>query len=160
MVLHTLGDLFPGVHATDTRDPAAVVKGDERMVRVLQQAVRDRQPVPKRDIIVNADGVDVPLAREAILRARDRARSTRKPHNVARKLFVTELLTDLARAEARVLNRPLDDEDLPDARARLWDGRRRQRRARRAVAAAHPGNAAGRPAEVAAGDQVRRRLRP
>ncbi len=121
VVLHTLGDLFPGVHATDTRDPAAVIKGDERMVRVLQQAVRDRQAVPKRDIIVNAEGVDVPLAREAILRARDRARSTRKPHNVARKLFVTELLTDLARAEARVLNRPLDAEDLPDARARLWD---------------------------------------
>ncbi|HEX9041346.1 MAG TPA: ATP-binding domain-containing protein, partial [Trebonia sp.] len=121
VVLHTLGDLFPGVHATDTRDPAAVIKGDERMVRVLQQAVRDRQSVPKRDIIVNADGVDVPLAREAILRARDRARSTRKPHNVARKLFVTELLTNLARAEARVLNRPLDAEDLPDARARLWD---------------------------------------
>ena len=121
VVLHTLGDLFPGVHASDTRDPAAVIKGDERMIRVLQQAVRDRQVVPKRDIIVNADGVDVPLARDAILRARDRARSTRKPHNVARKLFVTELLTDLARAEARVLNRPLDAEDLPDARARLWD---------------------------------------
>ena len=121
VVLHTLGDLFPGVHASDTRDPAAVIKGDERMIRVLQQAVRDRQVVPKRDIIVNAEGVDVPLARDAILRARDRARSTRKPHNVARKLFVTELLTDLARAEARVLNRPLDAEDLPDARARLWD---------------------------------------
>jgi DNA helicase IV len=121
VVLHTLGDLFPGVHASDTRDPAAVIKGDERMVRVLQQAVRDRQTVPRRDIIVNAEGVDVPLSREAILRARDRARSTSKPHNVARKLFVTELLTDLARAEARVLNRPLDDEDLPDARARLWE---------------------------------------
>jgi len=121
VVLHTLGDLFPGVHATDTRDPAAVVKGDERMVRVLQQAVRDRQAAPRRDLIVNADGVDVPLAREAVLRARDRARSTRKPHNVARKLFVTELLTDLARSEARVLNRPLDEEDLPDARTRLWD---------------------------------------
>jgi len=121
VVLHTLGDLFPGVHATDTRDPAALIKGDERMIRLLQQAVRDRQTVPKRDIIVNAEGVDVPLSREAILRARDRARSTRKPHNVARKLFVTELLNDLARAEARVLNRPLDAEDLPDERARLWD---------------------------------------
>jgi len=121
VVLHTLGDLFPGVHATDTRDPAAVIKGDERMVRVLQQALRDRQAVPRHDLVVDADGVDVPLAREPILRARDRARSTRKPHNVARKLFVTELLTELARAEARVLNRPLEPEDLPDARARLWD---------------------------------------
>ena len=121
VVLHTLGDLFPGVHATDTRDPAAVIKGDERMVRVLQQAVRDRQTAPKRDITVEADGVDIPLAREAILRARDRARSTRKPHNVARKLFVTELLTALAWSEAKVLNRPLEEEDVPDARARLWD---------------------------------------
>ena len=121
VVLHTLGDLFPGVHASDTRDPAAVIKGDERMVRVLQQAVRDRQTAPGRDVTVDADGVLIPLKREAILRARDRARSTRKAHNVARKLFVTELLTELAWSEAKVLNRPLDPEDVPDARARLWD---------------------------------------
>jgi DNA helicase IV len=121
VVLHTLGDLFPGVHATDARDPAAVIKGDERMVRVLQQAVRDRQIAPKHDVTVDADGVSIPLKRTDILRARDRARSTRKAHNVARKLFVTELLTELAWAEAKVLNRPLEEEDLPDARARLWD---------------------------------------
>jgi DNA helicase IV len=121
VVLHTLGDLFPGVRATDTRDPAAEVKGDERMVRVMQQAVRDRQQVPKGDITVDADGVAIPLSRAAILRARDRARSTRKPHNVARKLFVTDLLSDLARAEAKALDRPFDDGDLPYARERLWD---------------------------------------
>jgi DNA helicase IV len=121
VVLHTLGDLFPGVHATDTRDPAAVIKGGERMVRVLQQAVRERQQVPAGDVAVPAEGVEIPLRREAVLRARDRARSTRRPHNVARKLFVTELLNELATSEARVLNRPLEDEDLPDARARLWD---------------------------------------
>ena len=121
VVLHTLGDLFPGVHATDTRDPAAVVKGDERMVRVLQQAVRERQRVPQGDVSVPAEGVEIPLRRDAVLRARDRARSTRRPHNVARKLFVTELLNELAVAEARVLSRPLEDADLPDARARLWD---------------------------------------
>src|SRR6202044_2859662 len=120
VVLHTLGDLFPGVHATDTRDPAAVVKGDQRMVRVLQQAVRDREQAPGRDLLVDADRVQVPLRREAVLRARDRARATRRPHNVARKLFVTELLGELARAEARVLNRPLDEEDIPYARERLW----------------------------------------
>src|SRR6201996_2980730 len=120
VVLHTLGDLFPGVHATDTRDPAAVVKGDERMVGVLRQAVRDRQRVPKQDLTVDADGTPVPLRRAAILRARDRARATRRPHNVARKLFVTDLLNELARSEARVLGRPFDDEDLPYARDRLW----------------------------------------
>ncbi len=121
VVLRTLGELFPGVRATDTADPAAVVKGDERMAEVLRKAVRNRQRIPKTDLAVDADGVPVPLSRNAILRARDRARALHKPHNVARKLFVTELLTELARTEARLLDRPLEDEDLPDARARLWD---------------------------------------
>ena len=121
VVLHTLGDLFPGVHATDTSDPAAVVKGDERMAAVLRQAVRDRQRVPKHDLTVDADGPGIPLRRAAILRARDRARSTRRPHNVARRLFVTELLTELAWAEARVLDRPFAEEDVPFARERLWE---------------------------------------
>jgi len=98
VVLRTLGELFPGVRATDTADPAAVVKGDQRMIGVLWRAVRNRQRAPRHDITVTADHVDIPLARDAILRARDRARSLRKPHNVARKLFVTELLGELARA--------------------------------------------------------------
>ncbi|HEX6450886.1 MAG TPA: ATP-binding domain-containing protein [Trebonia sp.] len=121
VVLHTLGDLFPGVHATDARDPAAVVKGSERMVAVLRQAVRNRQRVPRQDITVDGGGANIPLRREEILRARDRARALRKPHNVARKLFVTELLTSLAYAEARVLDRSIDDEDVPYARERLWE---------------------------------------
>ena len=120
VVLHTLGDLFPGVTASDTRDPAAVVKGGDRMVRFMQQAVRDRQRVPGQDVVVNADGVRIPLRRDAMLRARDRARGTRKPHNVARKIFITELLSELARAESTVLGRQFDDEDLPYARERLW----------------------------------------
>src|SRR6202041_2479347 len=67
VVLHTLGDLFPGVRATDTRDPAAVVKGDEQMVRVLQQAVRDRQRAPKADLEVDADRGKIRLRRRAEL---------------------------------------------------------------------------------------------
>ncbi len=121
VVLRTLGDLYPGVTATETADPAAVIKGDVRMVEVLRRAVRNLQRVPKADITVNADGVPIPLRREAILRARDRARGLGRPHNVARKLFVTELLAELARAEARVLDRPLEEADIPDTRARLWD---------------------------------------
>ncbi len=121
VVLRTIGELFPGVRATDTADPAAVVKGDERMAEVLRRAVRNRQRVPKEDLTVDADGVPVPLSRAAVLRARDRARALRKPHNVARKLFATELLGELARNEARVLDRPLEDADVPRARARLWE---------------------------------------
>jgi DNA helicase IV len=40
---------------------------------------------------------------------------------VARKLFATEVLSALAAAEARALDRELDPEDLPYTRARLWD---------------------------------------
>ena len=120
VVLHTLGDLFPGVQATESRDPAAVVKGGNRMAKVIQQAVRDRQRVPRHDLTVAADGVDILLKRTAVLRARDRARATRSPHNAARKVFVTDLLNELARAEARTLGRPFDNEDLPYARERLW----------------------------------------
>jgi DNA helicase IV len=120
VVLRTLGELYPGVAATEALDPAAVLKGDERMVEVLRRAVRNTQLVPKADITVRADGVSIPLKRDAILRARDRARGLNRPHNVARKLFVTEVLNELARAESRVLDRPLEDEDIPDARERLW----------------------------------------
>ena len=74
------------------------------MAEVLRRAVRNPQQVPESDLDRSrADGVTIPLKREAILRARDRARGLSKPHNVARKLFVTEILAELARAESRVL---------------------------------------------------------
>jgi DNA helicase IV len=121
VVLRTVGEMFPGVRATDTADPAAVLKGDLRMVEVLRRALASRQRIPAGDLTIDIDGVAVTVARDACLRARDRARSLRKPHNVARKLFMTEMLTAVARAEARTLDRPLDEEDLPHDRQRLWE---------------------------------------
>jgi DNA helicase IV len=121
VVLRTIGELFPGVQATDTDDPAAMVKGDLRMVKVLRRAIADLQRVPDGDLLIDVDGVRIRVDHDTCVRARDRARSLRKPHNVARKLFVTAMLTALARAEARQLDRPLDEEDLPLVRARLWE---------------------------------------
>jgi DNA helicase IV len=123
VVLTSIADLFPGVTAgPDDDDPAAaVVKGDLKMVSVLRRAVRDRQQVPLGDLEVIADDVRMTVPRQTVLRARDRARALRKPHNVARKLFITELLGALAAAEAAALGRPLDPDDLPYSRARLWD---------------------------------------
>jgi len=121
-VLTSIADLFPGVHAAPDDSPqAAAVKGDLRMVNVLRQAVRNAQRVPAADLGITVDDVTMTIPREAALRARDRARGLRKPHNVARKLFITDMLTALVRAEARTLGRPLDPEDIPHARARLWD---------------------------------------
>ena len=122
VVLTSMAELFPGVSAAPDDDPAgAMIKGDLKMAAVLRRAVRDRQRVPPGDLEVTADHVRMTVPREAALRARDRARALRKPHNVARRLFVTEMLGALAAAEAAALGRPLDPEDLPYTRARLWD---------------------------------------
>jgi DNA helicase IV len=123
VVLSSIAELFGGVKAApDEYDQeAAVVKGDARMTAVLRRAVRNLQQVPPGDLEITADGVPMTVPHEVCLRARDRARGLRKPHNVARKLFVTEMLGALARAEARALGRQLDPDDLPYTRARLWD---------------------------------------
>ncbi len=122
VVLSSIAELFPGVKAAPDDNPeAAVVKGDPKMVNVLRRAVRDLQQVPPGDLEVTADGVAMTVPREAVLRARDRARGLRKAHNMARKLFTAEMLGALAAAEAQALGRQLDPEDLPYTRARLWD---------------------------------------
>ena len=122
VVLSSIAELFPGVKAAPDDNPeAAVVKGDQKMVAVLRRAVRNLQQVPPGDLEVTADGVTMTVPKEVVLRARDRARGLRKPHNVARKLFVTDLLGALAQAEARALGRQLDPDDVPYTRARLWD---------------------------------------
>jgi DNA helicase IV len=122
VVLSSIAELFPGVKAAADDDAeAAVVKGDLKMVNVLRRAVRNRQQVPPGDLEVTADGVRMTVPPDRVLRARDRARALRKPHNVARKLFATEMLSALAVAEADALGRQLDPEDLPYTRARLWD---------------------------------------
>src|SRR6516162_2575398 len=122
VVLTSIAELFPGVIAAPDDNPAAAeIKGDLKMAEVLRRAVRDRQQVPPGDLEVTADDVRMTVPRAVCLRARDRARALRKPHNVARKLFVTEMLSALAAAEAAALGRPLDPDDLPYTRARLWD---------------------------------------
>ena len=122
VVLSSIAELFPGIKAAPDDDPeAAVVKGDHKMVNVLRRAVHNLQQVPPGDLEVTVDGVAMTVPREVVLRARDRARGLRKPHNVARKLFVAETLGALAAAEARALGRQLDPEDVPYTRARLWD---------------------------------------
>ncbi|NUW38591.1 HelD family protein [Nonomuraea rhodomycinica] len=104
VVMATLGELFPGVRATASDDPAAaVVKGDVRMAGVVRDAVRARQRVPRGDLEVPLDGLTLRVPHETCVRLRDRARAVRLSHNMARKLYVTELLKELARAEARAL---------------------------------------------------------
>jgi len=122
VVLSSIAELFPGVKAApDDHPEAAVVKGDIKMANVLRRAVRNYQQVPPGDLEITVDGLQMTVPKERAVRARDRARGLRKPHNVARKVFVTEMLSALAAAEAAALDRDLDPEDIPLSRARLWD---------------------------------------
>ncbi|MFG1678848.1 HelD family protein [Nonomuraea sp. NPDC049269] len=143
VVMSTVGELFPGVRAVAADGPAAaVVKGDLRMAEVVAAAVRERQRLPAGDLEVWLDGRLLRVPRAVCVALRERARAVRLPHNMARKLFVTELLKELALAEARAveealklaemefedpelaepldLERDLDEVDLALASARLW----------------------------------------
>src|SRR5260370_25921863 len=122
VVLATVGELFRGVRATAAdATEAAVVKGDLRMAAVVKAAVRDHQRVPAGDLEIVTEDLTLRVARDTCVRARDRARALRSPHNASRQLFVPDMLTPLVRSEAAALDRPVDSEDLPYLRAALWE---------------------------------------
>ncbi|SFJ67133.1 DNA helicase IV [Amycolatopsis sacchari] len=125
VLLSTVGQLFPGVRATgeDTRE-AAEVKGRAVMVDVLTDAVADRQRVPDEVLRVEFEDDVLEVDRETCERARAKARATRRPHNLARRVFVDQLLDALAeRAAGRlevdlfegVPEIPLDEGETADA---------------------------------------------
>ncbi|MGC5016284.1 HelD family protein [Streptosporangium sp. DT93] len=135
VVLSSLGELHPGVHAVAADPPAAaVVKGDPRMAGVVAAALADRRRVPEGDLEVSIpvrtsvrDGIEVVVERmtltvdhDTCVRARDRAANVRHPHNVARGLFLVDMLRALAVDEAVRLDGPLEEDDLRYARKVLW----------------------------------------
>ncbi|MFI2208345.1 HelD family protein [Streptomyces sp. NPDC020141] len=112
VLLATVAELFPGVRADGADTPAAArVKGRAEMAEVLARAVRDRQTLPETvpDIDFEAAGT-VPeaaleidhgqygtllLHREMAYEARDRARATGLPHNLARPHFAFRIIDAL-----------------------------------------------------------------
>ncbi|TDB84129.1 helicase [Actinomadura sp. KC216] len=114
VALATVGELYPGLKATATEDPAvAVVKGDLRMAGLLREAVHDRQRVPDDGLHVQTDGLTLVVDAETCEQARDRARGLHLPHNIQRRRFVHDLLEALAvnRAEQfdRIMDEPLEE---------------------------------------------------
>lgn len=125
-VMRTVGELYPGVHATehDTHE-AARVKGATAMTALVRAAVRDRQRGPKvalgsEDLHVSTDTGVLTVPGHVCAHVLETARGLRLRHNIARKYVVTTLLAELARAESALLGRPVDDEDLPHLSGRLW----------------------------------------
>ncbi|MGP3632609.1 HelD family protein [Streptomyces sp. 24-1644] len=98
VLLATQGELFPGVHARGTDTPrAAAVKGGALMAEALALAVRDRQrlPEPGAPLVVPHDDGDLVLDWEIAYEARQAARDTRLPHNLARPHFAFRIIDAL-----------------------------------------------------------------
>ncbi|WP_116247788.1 ATP-binding domain-containing protein [Nocardiopsis sp. FIRDI 009] len=126
VVMRTVGTLVPGVEA-HRHDPHATarVKGSTRMVDLVRAAVRDRQRTPTEafgdvDLRVETDTGVLTVPGAECGRVLSAARGSRRAHNAARTYVVNALLTELARAEATLLSRPVDEEDLPFHGRRLW----------------------------------------
>lgn len=101
-VLTSLATLVPGIAAAGVdADRAAAVKGDLRMATVIKQAIRARQRVPDAPVPLVVEGTTIHLTPQMAAAARDRARSERKPHNLARRSFVLHLLNSLVSALAK-----------------------------------------------------------
>ncbi|WUT01130.1 AAA family ATPase [Streptomyces sp. NBC_00708] len=98
VLLATQAELFPGIHAHGTDTPrAAAVKGGAAMAEALEFAVRDRQllPEPGSPLIVPHDDGDLILDWEIAYEARQAARDTRLPHNLARPHFAFRIIDAL-----------------------------------------------------------------
>jgi len=79
VVLTTIGDLLPGVHATlDEPDATAEIKGRWDMAAVIARAIAERQRVPDEpwEIIVDRDELTIEPA--VVADARTRARAARR----------------------------------------------------------------------------------
>lgn len=96
VVMASLGRLMPGIHAVPETDAAvAAIKGRLDMAEIVANAVANRQRVPARNQVLEVDGRKLTLTPRQVRRARERAKSTGKPHNEARVTFVKILLREL-----------------------------------------------------------------
>ncbi|MEC3976658.1 HelD family protein [Amycolatopsis sp. H20-H5] len=121
VLLATIGQLYPGLDAVavESRE-AAEVKGRLAMAKVLANAVQDRQRVPEPVMEIVYEHDILRLDRKTCLEARTRARRSRRPHNQARRLFVSDVLDALTRQAARKLGDDLlDARDIQDIRAEV-----------------------------------------
>lgn len=127
VLLSTIGDLYPGVRATvEDCDAAGAIKGSLDMVDVLKKAVRDRQELPSTPVELTFDTYRLSLDRKVVTRARGRARSSRRPHNLARPTFVSAVIEALADQLAAIIGTDLvhggnllSREDLDDIRSEM-----------------------------------------
>ncbi|WP_255450323.1 ATP-binding domain-containing protein [Skermania sp. ID1734] len=127
VLLSTIGDLYPGVQATVEESlRGSELKGSLAFIDVLKNAVREYQRLPDAAIPLRFDSYVVTLDRKTVSRARGRARSSRRPHNLARPIFITAVVDALADQLAATLGENvvggtnlLSRDDIADIRAEM-----------------------------------------
>lgn len=96
VVMLTPGELVPGVRATVHDGPAAAaLKGDQRMAKVIARAVKNLQRVPDGARRLRVVDHVLELRPADVRAARSEARTSRRPHNQARAVFVRAMLDRL-----------------------------------------------------------------
>jgi DNA helicase IV len=104
VLLSTIGDLYPGMKARRQDSlRAGEIKGSTAMLDVLRNAVRDRQELPDLPVRLRFEGYPITLDRKMASKARGRARSSRRPHNLARPIFLAAVIDALAEQFAGTL---------------------------------------------------------
>jgi DNA helicase IV len=97
VLLSTVGELMPGVTAERDESPETTeIKGRAVLADVLAAAVADRQGAIDDPTEIEFAGAVLRLDPEVSLRAAELARSTRLPHNQARRYYVREVVAELA----------------------------------------------------------------
>lgn len=113
VVMSSLATLYPGVVGVPEADvEVSRIKGSLEMAGIIEKAVADRQKVPERPVIVSVGSTDLKLTPQQVRAARQRARSTGKPHNQARETFVKGLVKELAEQLRRHLEQSGGNKDL------------------------------------------------
>ncbi|GAB2481617.1 HelD family protein [Jatrophihabitans fulvus] len=124
VVMATPGELFHGVVATAVESPEVVaLKGDVRMARVIAEAVRRRQRLVNTGRPLDIEGTVIRLQPRYVREAREAARRSRNPHNVARRTFVQVVMRHLLRALASARNVDVDDDTRPGLLTELYAAR-------------------------------------
>ncbi|MFC4947795.1 AAA family ATPase [Pseudonocardia sp. GCM10023141] len=119
VVFTTPGMVHHGLETTalDPR-PVAWIKGGLGMVDVLRRAVADRQELPVEPLRVELPDVTVEIDHDLAAVARERARATGLPHNLARSAFRAAVGEALVERAVRAIGAGwLRDADLDSAPA-------------------------------------------
>jgi DNA helicase IV len=120
----TLSGLVKGVDTSAREgDAVAAVKGRTGMARVIANAVRERQRLPRSDQEISIDGRTAVIRRADIADAQAKARRDGAQHNVARGAFAKDMIARLAAQFAEEMDSSLAPEDMREIERDVRDSR-------------------------------------